>query len=98
LAIMEKVEDTDLMASVEANSDAEAGIILRFHSPEHYVVALYTPSLKAIYLHDRKNGTWGDPLGKVAVPEIGPRIRLTAADRVVSVDLRTTTVTIARAR
>ncbi|MCY3017481.1 MAG: DUF4038 domain-containing protein [Planctomycetota bacterium] len=79
LTIMEKISDTNLMASVEANSDAEAGIILRFHSPEHYLVALYTPSLKAIYLHDRKNGAWGDPLGKVAVPEIGPRIRLTAA-------------------
>ena len=35
--------------------------------------------MKAIYLHDRKNGSWGDQLGRVAVPEIGPRIRLTAA-------------------
>ena len=79
VTIVEKISDTNLMASVEANSDAEAGIILRFHSPEHYLVALYTPSLKAIYLHDRRNGAWGDPLGKVAVPEIGLRIRLTAA-------------------
>jgi hypothetical protein len=79
VTILEKTNDTDLTASVEANSDAEAGIILRFHSPDHYLVALYTPSLKAIYLHDRKNGAWGEPLGKVPVPEIGPRIRLTAA-------------------
>ena len=35
--------------------------------------------LKAIYIHDRKNGTWGEPLGQVAVPEIGPKIHLTAA-------------------
>jgi len=79
LTVMEKISDTDVMASVEANSDAEAGIVLRFHSAEHYLVALYTPSLKAMYLHDRKDGAWGDPLGKVPVPEIGPRIRLTAA-------------------
>lgn len=79
VTILEKISDTDLMASVEANSDAEAGIVLRFHNLEHYLVAFYTPSLKAIYLHDRKNGAWGEPLGKVPVPEIGPRIHLTAA-------------------
>jgi len=32
-----------------------------------------------MYIHDRKNGAWGEPLGQVAVPEIGPKIRLTAA-------------------
>ena len=79
LTILESFDEANVMASVEANSSAEAGIILRFHDPEHYLVALHTPSLKAIYLHDRKNGAWGDPLGRVAVPEIGPRIRLTAA-------------------
>ena len=67
------------MASVDARSDAEAGIILRFHDSDHYLVALYTPQLKAIYIHDRKNGSWGEPLGQVPVPEIGPKIRLTAA-------------------
>ncbi len=67
------------MASVDANSDAEAGIILRFHDADNYLVALYSPSLKAIFLHDRKDGQWGDPLGEVAVPEIGPKIHLTAA-------------------
>lgn len=30
-------------------------------------------------LHDRKNGQWGKPLGKVAVPDTGSHIRLTAA-------------------
>ena len=76
---LEKISETNLMASVEARSDAEAGIILRFHDFDHYLVALYTPKLKAMYIHDRKNGAWGEPLGQVAVPEIGPKIRLTAA-------------------
>jgi hypothetical protein len=30
-------------------------------------------------LHDRKNGQWGDFLGKVEIPEIGPKIHLAAA-------------------
>jgi poly(3-hydroxybutyrate) depolymerase len=79
VTLLENVSETNLMASVEARSDAEAGIILRFHDFDHYLVALYTPLLKAIYIHDRKNGGWGDPLGHVAVPEIGPKIHLTAA-------------------
>ena len=79
VAIVEKVSDKDLMASVDAHSNAEAGIILRFHDPSNYLVALYTPSLKKIYLHDRKHGQWGDQLGAMDVPLIGPRIHLAAA-------------------
>ncbi|MEI7901903.1 MAG: DUF4038 domain-containing protein [bacterium] len=79
VTILEKISETNLMASVEANSDAEAGIILRFQDPDNYLVALYSPESKSIYVHDRKNGSWGDQLGSVAVPEIGPRFRLTAA-------------------
>ena len=32
--------DADLMASADANSDAEAGIILRFHDADNYLVAI----------------------------------------------------------
>ncbi|MHB8957628.1 MAG: apiosidase-like domain-containing protein [Pirellulaceae bacterium] len=77
--VLETITDADLMAGVDANSNAEAGVILRFHDADNYLVALYSPLLKAIFLHDRKNGNWGASLGKVDVPEIGPRIRLTAA-------------------
>jgi len=79
VAILEKVNDTDLMASVDANSDSEAGVILRFHDADNYLVALYSPWLKAIFLHDRKAGQYGAPLGQVPVPEIGPKIHLAAA-------------------
>jgi hypothetical protein len=34
---------------------------------------------KAIFLHDRKHGQYGEALGSVAVPEIGPNVHLTAA-------------------
>ena len=71
--------ETNGMVSVDALSDAEAGIMLRFHDPDHYVVGFYSPSLKCIYIHDRRNGQWGDPLGRVDIPKIGRNIRLTAA-------------------
>ena len=79
VTILEKVENTDLMASVDAKSDAEAGIILRFHDADNYLVAIYSPLRKAIFFHDRQNGQWGAQLGTVEVPEIGPRIHLAAA-------------------
>jgi len=71
--------DANVMVSVDAISDAEAGIILRFHDPDNYVVGLYSPSLKCIFLHDRRDGQWGSQLGRVDIPEIGRSIRLTAA-------------------
>lgn len=71
--------EANAMVSVDALSDAEAGIILRFHDPDNYVVGLYTPSLKCIYIHDRRNEQWGAPLGQAHVPKIGRNIRLTAA-------------------
>jgi hypothetical protein len=79
VTVLEKINDTNLMASADANRDAEAGIILRFHDADNYLVALYSPSLKAIFLHDRKAGKWGDPLGRMPVPEIAPKIHLVAA-------------------
>ncbi len=77
--VLEKINDTDLMASADANSDAEAGIILRFHDADNYLVAIYTPWNKTICFLERKNGKYGDAIGKVEVPAIGPRIHLTAA-------------------
>ena len=77
--VLKSVDEADVMASVDANSNAEAGILLRFHDADNYLIALYSPLLKAIYLHDRQQGSYGEPLGKVDVPEVGPRFQLTAA-------------------
>jgi len=77
--VLEKIHDADVMAGVDANSDAEAGIILRFHDADNYLVAIYSPLLKSIFFHDRKDGNWDAMLGKTDVPEVGPKIRLTAA-------------------
>ncbi len=79
VTVLENLITTNLMASVDARSDAEAGIILRFHDADNYLVALYSPSLKAIFLHDRKGGRYGEALGVVAVPDISPQIQISAA-------------------
>lgn len=79
LTVVEGLTERDLMVAVEGRSDAEVGVVLRFQDPDRYLVALYSPLLKCIYLHDRQQGAWGAPLGRVEVPEIGPRVRLYAA-------------------
>jgi len=79
LTTLESFNEADAMVSVDANSDAEAAIVLRYHDPDNYVVALYTPSLKCMYVHDRRDGNWGAPLGRVEVPKLGPNIHLVAA-------------------
>lgn len=79
LTLAETVSGKDLMVSVDARSDAEAGIVLRFHDPDNYVVAFYSPHFKGITIHDRRDGAWGEALGMVKTPEIGADIRLTAA-------------------
>jgi hypothetical protein len=78
-SVVEKFSETDVMASAEAGSDAEAGIILRFHDADNYVVGLCSPLFKTLFLHDRKGGQWGANLGEMPVPEIGPKIQITAA-------------------
>ena len=79
LSILKPIKDTDLIVSTSARSDAEAGLVLRFHDRDNYIVALYSPHFKAIYIHDRQKGDGGAILGKVDVPDIGPDIQLTAA-------------------
>ena len=75
----EEFNEANALVSVDARSDAEAGIMLRFQDPDNYVVALYTPELKQIYIHDRRNGQYGEPLGAVPISKVGENIKLTAA-------------------
>ncbi|MDR3688015.1 MAG: DUF4038 domain-containing protein [Fimbriimonas sp.] len=78
LTVLPEITVADATASVEANSDAEAGIVLRYHDPNNYVVALYSPEFHAIYIHDRRDGQWGAQLGKVEVHDLSPHFTLTA--------------------
>ena len=75
-SVLRDVSATDMLVAVDARSDAEAGILLRFHDPKNSLVAVYSPDLKSIWLHDRRNGEYGPRLGASAVTEIGPDIHL----------------------
>lgn len=79
LSLVRKSFGADLVVGVNAHRDAEAGVILRYQNADNYLVGLYSPLFKAIYLHDRHNGVWGDQLGRIDVSDIGPNFRLTMA-------------------
>ena len=66
------------LMALQARSDAEAGIILKYKDPANYVVALYSPLLHALYIHERISGSWGAQLGRVDVPDAAPSIQLEA--------------------
>jgi Protein of unknown function (DUF4038)/Domain of unknown function (DUF5060) len=79
--LLNGVNQKDLAASVGAHSDAEAGLVLRFHDAGNYVAAVYSPKEKTVYLLDRKDGVDGKPLAGTAVPVIGSNLRLSAEVR-----------------
>jgi hypothetical protein len=86
VSVHKQISETDVMISVEAGNHAEAGIVLRFQNLRNYIVAIYNPTLKAIYFFERKKGAVMDFFtyriphrGIVDVPEIGERFTLSAA-------------------
>jgi hypothetical protein len=81
LAVLNEISETNLVAAVDAHSDSEAGLVLRFHDADNYLAAIYSSKEKAIYLLDRKVGVDGPPLCSTPAPTIGPNIRLTAEVR-----------------
>ena len=81
LAIANKVEQKDLVASVAGHSDANAGLILRYHDADNYLAAVYSPSAKAVYLVDRVKGMDGGLLGSMPVAAMGANFVLSAEAR-----------------
>jgi hypothetical protein len=86
VSVHQEIDARDAMISVEAHSNAEAGIVLRFQDLNNYIVALYSPTLRALHFFERRNGSVAPfflyripHLGMVDVQEIGPTFTLTAA-------------------
>jgi hypothetical protein len=89
-AVLKDVNEADILVSVEVKGDTETGIILRFHDSDDYLVAVYSPSLKGLWIHDRQKGVYGSRLGFMEVPEIGPNIHLVAESHSSSASLTIT--------
>jgi hypothetical protein len=81
VSAIHQVGDRDLVASVAGNSNASAGLILRYHDAGNYLTAVYSPTAKAVYLLDREKGANGEPLGNMPVGAMGPNFVLSAEVR-----------------
>ena len=76
VATRQDLKFKDATVSVDAHSDAEAGLVLRLQDARTYLLALYAN--QALYFHETQNGDWGPMLDKVPAEAFGPNIHLTA--------------------
>jgi Protein of unknown function (DUF4038)/Domain of unknown function (DUF5060) len=76
--VRKDTNESNVVVSVDARSDVNAGIILRSHDADNSLIAVYSSALKGIWIHDRQNGHYGSRLGFMEIPEIGPDIHLVA--------------------
>jgi hypothetical protein len=81
LAVLKAVSEKNSVASVDAKSNALAELVLRFHDPDNFLFAEYSPVEKALYLTERQHGVNGHRLGKTSVSGIGVNIRITVEAR-----------------
>lgn len=81
VVILKDVDEADAVTAVEAQSNSDAGMVLRYVDAGNYVAAVYSPREAALYLLDRKQGIDGELLGRTPVPIIGGTIRLSAEVR-----------------
>jgi hypothetical protein len=81
LALLNSLVEADLVAAVDAQSNSDAGIVVRYHSPEDYLLASYSPKEHALSIGSRTKGTNLVSLGKTPVRAIGSNIRLSTEVR-----------------
>jgi len=81
LTVVNGINESDVVIAVDAHSNVDAGLVLRYQDRNNYVAGLYSASDKAIYLVERKDGVTGRPLGHTPVSITEPVFRLTAEVR-----------------
>ena len=69
----------NVMVTVDAQANAEAGIVLRFKDDRNFVLAIYSPPHQAIYFHERTDGNWGGMISPVHYDQLEPGIKLKAS-------------------
>lgn len=86
VSVIKTMNEKDVLISVDASNNAQAGIVLRFQDLDNYIVALYNPIFKAIYILERHNGGWAPffsyripYLGIVDTPNIGSNFTLSTS-------------------
>jgi hypothetical protein len=81
LTVLSNVRETDLVASVSALSDANAGLLLRYRNPGNYLAARYSADDKTIFVVQRRDGKEERKLGQTSVANLNSPIQLTAEVR-----------------
>ncbi len=81
----------DLILSVDAKSDAEAGLILRFKDRNNFLLAHFSPINGGIYFHEVVNGDWGGMLERIQAGNLQGTVHLEAKLEGKSVTLTVTT-------
>lgn len=71
----------DVIVAVDAMSTSSAGILLRFKDMGNYLVVVYSPREKTLYLSDSYAGAKGPHLGLTTVGPLGSDFRLSAEVR-----------------
>jgi hypothetical protein len=78
IIVVNDVNSKNVTVNVDAKSNAEAGILLRFKDRGNFLLANYAPQNNAIYFHEVVNNNYGPYLGAVTISSFGPDIHLTA--------------------
>jgi hypothetical protein len=81
LSVEENVQAEDLVVTVNARSDAGAGVLLRYQNADNYVAAVYSAEEKLLYLYSREKGIDHGHVGVVSVPALGAKLSLSAEIR-----------------
>jgi len=74
--LLKKVVVADAVAAVDAHSDTDAGLVLRYQDAGNYLAAIYSSKERAVYLMERLKGVDGPPLGRTPITSIGTDIRI----------------------
>jgi len=80
-ALVKAVRGPDSVVAVDAKSDSQAAVLLRFQDAANYLRAVYSPQKQGIFLIWRVDGHDEPLAGFTPTPDLGPTIRLTAEVR-----------------
>ncbi len=78
IAVVSDVVYRDVSVALEAQSDSEAGIVLRYGDSKNFLLANYRPAGPDIYFHEVESGGYGAMVDVVKTPDLALSIRLTA--------------------
>lgn len=81
LSIVESVKEVDVTVAVDAKSNADATLVLRYKDEDNYLAATYSAKDKTLSIVERQGGWDSLPIGRTEIPDVGSAIRLTAEAR-----------------